>query len=124
MLRELIAKHQIDMLLIQETKMEVLDLRICNQIWGDSGFEWQASPAINRGGGLLCVWKQGSFLLQDCVRGSAFIGLLGKWGDMVEDSVVVNVYSSCRIEGLMAGAAGMEGSMSSVNMVCVCVGGL
>ncbi|XP_057419451.1 uncharacterized protein LOC130713677 [Lotus japonicus] len=64
-IKELVAKEQLDMLLIQETKLEEVSLRVGSQ---------------------------------NCVRGQGFLGLIGTWGDMPEPSVVVNVYSSCRIE--------------------------
>lgn len=61
-LRELIVKEGTDMLLFQETKLEDIDVQLCSQVWGDADFEWQATPAVNKGGGLLCMWKRGCLL--------------------------------------------------------------
>lgn len=76
-LRELVSKEQIDLLCVQETKLEELDVQLCSQVWGDTDFDWQATPAVNRGGGLLCIWKRGTFKLQQCVSGHGFLGLVG-----------------------------------------------
>lgn len=97
-IRDLVSKEQVDMLCIQETKLQLVDQRICAQVWGDSELEWQAIPAENRGGGILCVWKRGIFNMTDCIIKPGFIGLIGTWGDMTEASVIANVYSSCRLE--------------------------
>ncbi|XP_057436703.1 uncharacterized protein LOC130729089 [Lotus japonicus] len=98
LLRGLISKEQVDMICIQETKLEAVNVSICTQIWGDCDYEWQACPAVNRGGGLLCVWKRGVFHMQECYSGPGFMGLVGNWGNMLELSVIVNIYSPCRIE--------------------------
>ncbi|XP_057425694.1 uncharacterized protein LOC130719065 [Lotus japonicus] len=97
-IRELVLQQQVELICIQETKLETVDASLCSQIWGDTEFEWKMVPSINRGGGILCIWKQGIFNLQEFVIGNGFLGLVGVWGDMTVSSVIVNVYSSCHIE--------------------------
>lgn len=53
--RGIIAQLKVSFVCIQETKLQEVDLRICRQIWGDVDFEWLMAPAVNRGGGLLCI---------------------------------------------------------------------
>ncbi|XP_057418110.1 uncharacterized protein LOC130712288 [Lotus japonicus] len=97
-IRELLVKEQIDMMCVQETKLESVDVGDCTQMWRDSELEWKALPVVNKGGGLLCIWKRDTFHLLECVLGHGFIGLVGTWGDMSETSAIVNIYSSCRLE--------------------------
>lgn len=68
------------------------------QLWGDSDLEWQAQPANNREGGLICIWKRGIFSLQECVSGPVFLGLIGAWGSEGVSCEIVNVYSPCNLE--------------------------
>src|ERR1044072_5792714 len=98
-LRSLVAKEQIDMLLLQETKLQNIDNRLCCQIWGDADFDWKMMPSTNTAGGLLCIWRCKSFVLSDVVTNSGFIGLIGKWEARDELVVVVNVYSPCSLVG-------------------------
>lgn len=98
-IRDVICKNQIDLVCIQETKSQNLDRRICTQLWGDSEFDWKAIPAVNRGGGLLCIWSSKLFVLEQCVEGPGFLGLVGRWELTQSKCVVVNVYSPCDFEG-------------------------
>ncbi|XP_057453055.1 uncharacterized protein LOC130744910 [Lotus japonicus] len=97
-IREIVVEEQVDMILIQETKLQEVSTRLCYALWGDGNFDWKAKPAINRAGGLLCIWRKDTFKLHDCLMGNGFIGLLGSWGEHEVDCVIVNVYSSCILE--------------------------
>lgn len=59
--RELVSLHKVDIMCIQETKLEDIDTQRCRSIWGDVGFRWEFCPAINRGGGLVTIWKEDLF---------------------------------------------------------------
>lgn len=59
----------------------------------DADLDWRAIPTVNRAGGLLCIWKNVVFSIEECFTGEGFIGLKGKWGG--KDCVICNVYSSC-----------------------------
>lgn len=97
-IRETVTKEQVEMILIQETKLQSVDSRLCGLIWGDGDFEWKANPAINRAGGLLCIWRKGIFTLLDCFMGVGFLGLVGTWGEQSLSCTIVNVYSPCGLE--------------------------
>lgn len=97
-IQEIVVQEQVEMLLLQETKLQEVNSRLCGALWGDGGFEWKATPAVNRAGGLLCIWRRGVFKLYECLIGSGFIGLSGFWGEHDVACVVVNVYSSCLME--------------------------
>lgn len=68
--RDIAIKKQIEMLIIQETKLQEVSSRLCGALWGDGDFEWKASPSINRAGDLICIWNRGLFKLHDCFMGN------------------------------------------------------
>ncbi|XP_057451864.1 uncharacterized protein LOC130743648 [Lotus japonicus] len=101
-IREMVANNHVEVLCIQESKLQYLDKRICSQIWGDSNFEWRVIPAVNRSGGLICIWNPSVFSLVDCVTGTGFLGLIGTWVSIQQQCVIVNVYSPCDMVGKRA----------------------
>jgi len=56
-----VRKHKVDLLCLQETKKQQIDLTMCQFLWGDSDVSWEIQPAINIAGGLLCLWSDKSF---------------------------------------------------------------
>ncbi|KAK9269539.1 hypothetical protein L1049_001315 [Liquidambar formosana] len=55
-IRRIISEKRISVICIQETKLEVIDQRCVNQIWGGSnnvGVEWAKASGMARG---LCIW--------------------------------------------------------------------
>lgn len=45
-----------DFITIQETKMELIDKKICEQLWGNVDCGWTFCPANGLAGGLLNIW--------------------------------------------------------------------
>lgn len=98
-IKEMVSKEKVDMILIQETKLEVVDSKVCATIWGDENCAWQVVPAVNRGGGILCIWRDGAFQLDEVRLGHGFIGLVGTWENQNQTCAIVNVYSPCNMDG-------------------------
>src|ERR1044072_141571 len=94
--RDIVVKEKVEMLFIQETKSQQINARLCCALWGDGDFEWRAVHAVNRSGGILCVWKKKMFCLEGSFEGPGFVGLIGTWE--YTQCVVVNVSSSCVLE--------------------------
>ncbi|XP_057425670.1 uncharacterized protein LOC130719036 [Lotus japonicus] len=101
-IREVVCHHHVEVLFVQETKLQRISTRTCAQLWGESGFDWKATPAVNRGGGLLCIWNPNLFVLEECVEGQGFIGLVGVWKASQSRCVLVNIYSATDMEGKRA----------------------
>lgn len=61
---------------LQETKKEDISKELCFFIWG-GGLEvkWVMSPSLNLVGGLLCLWSNNAFVLQNPFSGNGFIYL-------------------------------------------------
>ena len=78
-IRRMVRKEKINMLCIQETKKETIDVGLCQALWGDKEVTWEWQAAVNSAGGLLCLWSEEVFKLQNKVIGSGFILLVGQW---------------------------------------------
>lgn len=75
----MVKKEQIDMICIEETKMENIDKRKCQALWWDLEVRWEVQPASNTAGGILCMWSEETFKLQSKVIRGGFILLRGQW---------------------------------------------
>jgi len=92
-LKNLMAKEEVEMLCIQETKLELIDRALCQRIWGENDVEWFVSLTINRGRGLLCLWNKEDFSLQNSFHGQGFLAIKGIWKKKGIVITMVNVYS-------------------------------
>lgn len=54
--RKLCCKHKVNLLAIQETKMEVIDVCIARSFWGNNSFSYVFSPSCGASGGILLLW--------------------------------------------------------------------
>ncbi|XP_057453104.1 uncharacterized protein LOC130744964 [Lotus japonicus] len=98
----LIWKHKVDLVCIQETKLQELDVGTCRRIWGDPEFEWEWSPADNRSGGLLCLWKKDNLQIVERVVEHNFIFLCGRKSGCNDVFAILNIYAPCDREGKQA----------------------
>ena len=75
------------MMHLQETKKEQVDKAICQALWGDSDVSWESQPIYNNAGGILCIWSEQAFRLENKFNGCGFIYLEGIWVLMVQKSL-------------------------------------
>ncbi|GLT59702.1 hypothetical protein SLA2020_325070 [Shorea laevis] len=94
-IRDLVIREKVDVLLIQETKMEQVDNCLCRMVWGTDDFEWIAQAANGAFGGILIIWNSRVFRKLSSFEGTGFLGVFGMWGDYNIPCYFVNVYSSC-----------------------------
>ncbi|KHN09346.1 hypothetical protein glysoja_037448 [Glycine soja] len=94
----MVNKHHADMLCIQESKKEMVDRSLCQAVWGDSEVQWEAQPATNTAGGILCLWSEKYFRLERKINGFGYIMLSGKWIQEDLSLNIVNIYSPCDIQ--------------------------
>lgn len=55
---KLIKKRKPDMVLIQETKLETIDVCLVQNLWGSGDFGFACSSASGASGGLLAIWNK------------------------------------------------------------------
>ncbi|GKV24110.1 hypothetical protein SLEP1_g33762 [Rubroshorea leprosula] len=82
--------------------MEVVDKKLCRRVWGTEDFEWIAKPSVGLSGGLLCVWNNKTFKMNEVIEGDHFIGVSGTWGEEGVPVYIVNIYSPCDLSGKRA----------------------
>ena len=97
-IRNLVGKHKIDLLCLQETKRDSIDKALCQALWGHSDFDWKWFPAVNTAGGLLCVRNNNNFQVDIKIAERGFIMLEGVWLVESQRVVVANIYASCELE--------------------------
>ncbi|KAL3005674.1 hypothetical protein AAZX31_08G233200 [Glycine max] len=97
-IKKLVIRHNIDMICLQETKKETIDKSTCQALWGDSDVNWEAQPATNSAGEILCIWSNKNFKLERKVQGPGFIMLEGKWHQEAQIIHITNIYSPCDIQ--------------------------
>ena len=85
------------MICIQETKKEAIDKSLCQALWGNADVTWEMQPANNSVGGILCMWSETEFRLQNKVIGNGFIFLEGEWIKEAQQVSIVTIYSPCDI---------------------------
>ncbi|GJY25245.1 RNA-directed DNA polymerase, eukaryota [Tanacetum coccineum] len=90
--RELCVNNKVNFLAIQETKMEIMDLRCVKSCWGNYAFEYTHSNSVGNSGGILCVWDPGSFQKSNHTISDSFVILRGVWLKNGADLLVVVVY--------------------------------
>lgn len=76
-IRSLISTEQLDLCLLQETKCTQCDDRLIASMWGGSDFEWVARHSNGLAGGLIIIWRTGTFKVQFTFSGEGLPGLLG-----------------------------------------------
>ncbi|KAG4982806.1 hypothetical protein JHK87_027555 [Glycine soja] len=98
-IRKLTLANNIDILCIQETKKESVDVKLCQYLWSDNSVSWECVPSSNAAGGLLCIWNNGSFLVDRRVLGRGFIMLESTWIKENKRVFIINVYAPCELQG-------------------------
>ncbi|XP_028052577.1 uncharacterized protein LOC114257061 [Camellia sinensis] len=79
------------MVLLQETKKEVINAELVNSIWVGEKMEFMSVDSVGVAGGLLCIWNPEVFQLKECCCNHNFILLVGSIFFNF-NYVIVNVY--------------------------------
>jgi exonuclease III len=82
-------------LAIQETKLEVVNSRLCARLWGGEDVGWRNSIANGRSGGLLTMWDKNKGSLVSSFQGQGYLGVCLEWGVKKLRHVILNVYAPC-----------------------------
>ena len=101
-IRRMIKTENVDMFCLQETKKELIDKTMCQSLWGDGEVCWELQPATNTAGGILCLWSERTFKLQNKIIGHGFILLSGEWIKEALPINIVTIYSPCDIQNKRA----------------------
>ncbi|GJV72985.1 RNA-directed DNA polymerase, eukaryota [Tanacetum coccineum] len=92
-IRELITKHKVSFLSIQETKMELISAMDVKQLWGNYIFDHSFSEALGNSGGILCTWDSSIFHKEHHIISDNFVALYGTWIPNQLKLLVISVYA-------------------------------
>jgi exonuclease III len=92
---QLIRKNKLDLVCIQETKLEVVEKSLCEKLWDTNEFDFTFKTSNGRSGGLLMIWNTKLFSKQVELIEDHFIYLEGLWGQEGIPLSIVNVYAPC-----------------------------
>jgi hypothetical protein len=100
--KELIIREKVEVMAIQETKLEIVDKKICSELWGGDDVDWRSAPALGRSGGIITMWdkKRGSLL--SSFQGQGYLGVVLMWGVNKTKCVIINVYAPCLLHAKKA----------------------
>ena len=55
-IKDLLCHEKPDIVILQETKRELIDKRLISSIWGVRYKEWSFLPSVGRSGGIIIIW--------------------------------------------------------------------
>jgi exonuclease III len=94
-IREMVKNERVDVLALQETKIEDVDRRLCSTLWGGNDVGWCGVPSNCRSGGLITLWNPSKGKLVKSFFGNGFLGVCLEWGIMKRRCIIINVYAPC-----------------------------
>lgn len=65
-MKQLVSQQRLDLISIQELKIEQVDEFTCKALWVDEELEWFCKPATRIAGGLLLIWRKNLITLEEC----------------------------------------------------------
>lgn len=69
-IKEALRVAKADIVMLQETKLEVVDNKWVRSIWGIRNKEWSFLPSIGALGGHIIIWKEDMFECIDLLFGA------------------------------------------------------
>ena len=76
-IKKIIKENELDIVLMQETKKEVITEMFVTSICPDKNFGYMEVGADGSSGGLLCIWKKKSFELKEACCNKNFVVMTG-----------------------------------------------
>jgi mannosylglycoprotein endo-beta-mannosidase len=94
-IRELVRVEKVEVLALQETKVERVDRSFCASLWGGDDVGWCSVPSNGRSGGLIIIWDATKGTFVKSFHGLGFLGVCLEWGVKKRRCIVINIYSPC-----------------------------
>jgi hypothetical protein len=82
---------------VQETKLEVIDHKLCSRLWGGDLVGWKFAPAIGRSGGILTLWDGAKGKCVASFQEQGYLGVCLEWGIKKSLCLILNVYAPCNL---------------------------
>ncbi|GJQ93572.1 RNA-directed DNA polymerase, eukaryota [Tanacetum coccineum] len=98
-IKELNQKNRIKFIVIQETKLDNIDLFSIKELWGNFSFEFAINPSVGFSGGILCVWDPNIFAKDNVTISDSFMAVRGTWVPSSTKLLIVSVYAPQDLSG-------------------------
>nr|GFC25890.1 RNA-directed DNA polymerase, eukaryota, reverse transcriptase zinc-binding domain protein [Tanacetum cinerariifolium] len=92
-IKELCVKHRVNILALQETKMENMEVFTVKSCWGNFAFEFVHSDSVGNSGGILCTWDPNCLRKRSSNVTDYFVIVRGVWLKNNIDILLVVVYA-------------------------------
>ncbi|GKA71272.1 RNA-directed DNA polymerase, eukaryota [Tanacetum coccineum] len=91
--KELCVKNKVNLLSLQETKMESIELLSVKMCWGNFAFDYVHSDSVGNSGGILCVWDPRYLKKNNVTVSDYFIMIMGIWVPSGKNLLIISVYA-------------------------------
>ena len=90
----MLRNFRCDIVILQKTKMEEVNLFMAFSLWGRRSVDWLVLPSVGRSGGIVIIWDDQALELIDSKRGT--YATCGKFKSLKDDFVwgLIGVYGS------------------------------
>nr|GEX80412.1 RNA-directed DNA polymerase, eukaryota, reverse transcriptase zinc-binding domain protein [Tanacetum cinerariifolium] len=78
-IKELTTKHKLNLIAIQETKMDKISHMDVKFMWGNSNFDFVCNESLGNSSGILCIWETSVFKKDHVSISNNFIAIYGTW---------------------------------------------
>ncbi|GJS31424.1 RNA-directed DNA polymerase, eukaryota [Tanacetum coccineum] len=78
-IKELTSKNKLNLIAIQETKMDKISHMDVKFMWGNSNYDFVCSDSLGNSGGILCIWEASVFKKDYVSISDNFVAIYGTW---------------------------------------------
>ncbi|GJV61055.1 RNA-directed DNA polymerase, eukaryota [Tanacetum coccineum] len=91
--KELCMYNKVNVLSLQETKMETIESISIKMCWGNFAFDFVYSASVGNSGGILCMWDPRCFHKSNATISDYFIMIRGVWVPNGKNLLIISVYA-------------------------------
>nr|GEY08198.1 RNA-directed DNA polymerase, eukaryota [Tanacetum cinerariifolium] len=91
--RELNIKHKVNLLTLQETKMDSISAMDVKLLCDNYNFNHVFSEVIGNSGGILCTWDSNVFHKEQHIISDNFVALYGTWNPNKAKLLMISIYA-------------------------------
>jgi exonuclease III len=120
-LQRLIAERRVDVLCIQESKMEVVEESLIRYLWGSDSVNFSFIPSIGASGGIITIWDPCVLNVWSSIVKMHCLIVIGQFIEDNVDFFLANVYAPCESTGRVNLWNGLDGFLQQHRQMAGCV---
>ena len=93
-IKNLITKHNLSIVGIQESKRRDISDMLARNIWGGSDFDFAFQGSLGKSGGIMTLWNKDKFQKSNCILRQDCLVVKGIWTETRKAMYIVNIYAS------------------------------